>query len=218
MRKTKKVRLIMKPFIATLISLLFLWEIEAIAQQYKTYYTRDNKNARNISISVDYPAEYELELDAGNLLKAYFIHFDLNASIAKILQIMVPPDPPFGDPYRDFCSFEDSEIDRIVSKVPRKEGMTIYPGGEKKVVNGICGFSAKASIKFSQQGVPLYTELDRIVFGYINKTVNSPRYFILTCNTTGIMEDMNKVKAEHQKDASGLCARYFDSLKVYDQR
>jgi hypothetical protein len=102
--------------------------------------------------------------------------------------------------------------------MPRSEGITINPDGEKKEVNGICGFSFRSSVQYFQQGMPLYSEIYSIMFGYMNKTVNEKRYFILACITTGAREDMDNIKAEHQKDASGLCARYFDSLKVYDQR
>jgi hypothetical protein len=56
----------MKVLSITVLSLVLtlLLGAQALSQSWKTYYTKDNLRAQNISLSVDYPSEFQLGFES----------------------------------------------------------------------------------------------------------------------------------------------------------
>ncbi|MDR2436780.1 MAG: hypothetical protein LBD17_01730 [Endomicrobium sp.] len=220
----------MKIFTITALSLMFtlLFGTDVFSQSWSTYNSKNNPRAQGVTLSVDYPSDYQLGLDSPNQIIAYFVSSDYYSNVAKILQIMIVGDPSAiedratresfeNDDEYDLCSMPESELRGSIFRLQGKNGLSINPNYQKKSVNGLCGIIYTGTITFSQQGIPLYTVLDAFAFGYMNKTVRQSRYVLLTCNTTGLMAEKNIIQSVHLTDSNGLCNQYFNSLQIYDR-
>jgi hypothetical protein len=119
----------------------------------------------------------------------------------------------------DFCSLTGLEIHNMVKRSP-SETPSGYPMKlnkfYKKTFGGVCGLVGNGSSRAVFEGIPLYAEQDMFFFGYMNKTVNSPRFISLSCSTYGTLDDANYVTKAHSSDSVGICQSYFESLKIYD--
>ncbi|MDR2436779.1 MAG: hypothetical protein LBD17_01725 [Endomicrobium sp.] len=223
----------MKIFVITALSLMLtlMFGTDLFSQSWKTYNTKDNPRAQGVTLSVDYPGTYQLGLDSGNQIIAYFMFADFNHGVIKTLQVMVVGDPSFiedkevresfkNDDNYDLCSLPDSETKSIIGAQEYQQyssGLFISPNFNKKTVNGVCGLQYDATNTFSDQGIPFFASIDSFLIGYMNKTVGAPRFVTLTCNTTGMLEDKNIIQEAHRTDSAAVCNQFFNSLKIYDR-
>jgi hypothetical protein len=53
--------------------------------------------------------------------------------------------------------------------------------------------------------------------GYMNRTVNEPRFVGLSCFSGGKPAVKDKILEIHQKNPPGVCERFFNSLDIQDR-
>jgi hypothetical protein len=198
---------------------------DIFSQDWKTHNTRINKNALDVSISVKYPSYYQYFPQHRGKLIASFEKYDQYSNIIRTLQITVQGDNAsfvdktfnslFGKTENyDVCTYDISQIPK---NPPSKVAQITTNSTEKKTYGGICGLLSKNTMKAVVNGEPMVIEQDVFYFGYLNKTVDYPRFVSLNCNTGGLESMMSSVTYAHQSDSTGLCVEYFNSLQIHDR-
>jgi hypothetical protein len=223
----------MKNICLTLIICAFLLILITIAcsQSWTTFRTDGLEKSLDVSLSVDFPSDYEniLYNDESGLV-ANFQKLDPDGDILRSLQISIQGDYPsslgeyladFGvmEDY-DYCSLSDSEIDELLLSLglfTNDSVEILQPGKARKITfGGVCGLQIDLSGAVRANETDMYFMQHMFFFGYLNKTVNYPRFVHLNCNTYGPRNQINKVVSSHEKAVNELCPIFFKSLKIYD--
>jgi hypothetical protein len=201
------------------------------SQSWKYYRTKGTPGFPDVSIGVAFPSDFETFISKDNDVVTFLKTYDDSPVLLRALQLLsfqgdIPPNLKrlanklIESGNYDLCYLTDQEIQEIVTG---KTGKTSSGNpvdlnrANRKTFGGACGLLMSSSFSSVIDGMPLYSEQDMFFFGYMNKTVNLPRFVGLTCSTTGSLDDANYVTKAHASDSVGLCQSYFESLKIYDR-